>query len=184
MTPPSELAPSSYAPSVNSREKRGRVGRTSLGRRWSRSEHKSRNPDSADCTPVGERSMAPATLPFFATLQHPSDRRGLTWRRGSGLEAYERRAAQWNRAPSPRRSAPSSQKVGMFVLPRATLPASNSPKSTWTPKAEKESMSFRPHNVTLKRASTHEVSCTRSVSVPSGQDVVEECRGQNKQTRN
>ena len=62
MTTPPALGPSSCAPSVNSRVTRRHVGLTRLGRRWSKSEHNSRNPDSADCTPVGERSMASTTL--------------------------------------------------------------------------------------------------------------------------
>ena len=80
-----EPALSSHAPSVHNRVKRERVGRTSLGRKLSKSVHNSRNPDSAD-------------LP---------DKR-----RGSGLGAYGRRATRWTPAVRPRRSLPSNLNNG------------------------------------------------------------------------
>ena len=74
--------------------------------------------------------------------------------------------------------------IRMSVLAKATLPTPNAPKSTWTPKAEKdgakESVFQTLHPPSPCQEPRHEVSYTRSVSVPL---VVEESGGQNAQSR-
>ena len=97
MTPTIEPTASSHAPSVNGKEKNGRVGRTSLGR-------------------IGPGASTTQVIQTELTAHRIGD-------------------------------------IGC-PFPKATLPSSNSPKSTWTLRAEedgaKESVSCRLHRVTLK----------------------------------
>ena len=115
--------------SGTARRKEGASVARALDEDGSRSAPNSRNPDSADCTPVGERSMASATLPNYRNAPAPT--------RQKRFDLAKRKLPRSSRATcgsmEPRaKTSPIAffkLEIRMSVLPKVTVSVSNAPKS-------------------------------------------------------